>query len=149
MMEETGTVVELKPNNIAVVLCEKHSTCAHCEAKGACSVGSDKSSRVVDTHNHAGAEVGDVVKLETDTDKFMKSTFVLYGVPLVFLFAGALFGKWMAEVNGADPEGWSALFGLGSLVLSFFFLRLITGGVNKEKYMPKLTRVLHKHGEIG
>lgn len=147
MMEETGKVVELKANNVAVVMCEKHSACAHCEAKGACSVGDEKTMRSVDTHNAVGAQVGDLVKLETETDKFMKSTFTLYGVPLVFLIVGAVLGKWLADVNGADPEGWSALFGLGALVLSFFALRLMTGGVNKEKYMPRLTKIILKNGE--
>jgi len=143
MIEEYGVVVKLEPEGIAVVQCQKTSACAHCAAKSACAVGlgSDSGVRQVEVSNELGASVGETVKLVTSSDRYLRSSLVLYGLPILFLVAGAVIGL---QLGG---QGMSLVGGIGALVASFFIIRLATSGVNKREYMPRIEEIIES-GEI-
>ncbi|PLX84782.1 MAG: hypothetical protein C0618_11130 [Desulfuromonas sp.] len=143
MLEEYGTVVELKGKQVAVVLCQRHSACEHCASSGACQIGSDGKTMLVDAFNVVGAETGDRVKIATSTQHFLKSSFLLYIVPIIALLIGAIGGQTLAESYslGMTPVLFSALMGVSFLLGSFVLLRLATRSLNRETYMPRIVKV--------
>ncbi|MBW2502947.1 MAG: SoxR reducing system RseC family protein [Deltaproteobacteria bacterium] len=146
MIEEVGTVVEIQGQSKAVVLCEKSSLCEHCATSAACSIGDDDRHRLVTVHNPVHAVVGDRVKIATSTGTFLKSSFVIYIVPLIALVLGAIIGKLTGEsfVTSVDPNLLSAIFGVFFLVGSFLIIRVGSTALKKDVYMPKILEVLRE-----
>ena len=146
MIEETGTVVEILEQSKAIVLCEKSSLCEHCATSAACSIGDDDRHRLVTVHNTVHALVGDRVKIAASTDTFLKSSFVIYIVPLIALVLGAILGKFIGEslVTSIDPNMLSAIFGVFFLVGSFLIIRVGSTALNKDFYMPQILEVLRE-----
>lgn len=144
MIEEVGSVVELKGKNVAVVLCQKSSFCKSCAAEGMCHVGEDNSAKLVEVHNHLAATVGDRVKVVTSTKSFLQSSFLLYIVPLIFLVTGAVFGQFLAEFldNGLDSNVMSAIMGTSFMAASFLIIRIGSSSLAKEAYMPKIVEII-------
>jgi sigma-E factor negative regulatory protein RseC len=144
MMEETGIVLELKPNQVAVVLCQKTSACNHCVSKSSCISGADQGAMQVEAHNPVAARVGDRVKLVTSSRIFLRSSFLLYIVPLIALLIGAVAGQLLGErlPAGPDPNLLAAILGCAFLVGSFLTIRLGTRALPPENYMPSITEIL-------
>lgn len=144
MIEEVGSIVELRGRDIAVVLCQKSSFCENCAAEGVCHVGDDSSSKLVEVHNHLAADIGDRVKIATTTRSFLQSSFLLYIVPLIFLVTGAIVGQSAAGIidGGFDSNVASALTGTLFMAASFFILRFGSRGLRKENYMPRVIEIL-------
>ncbi|SDL54022.1 positive regulator of sigma(E), RseC/MucC [Geoalkalibacter ferrihydriticus] len=144
MLEETGTVIEIKDGQTAVVLCSKSSMCESCAAMDSCRIGDDSGERLVEARNLLNAVIGDHVRIATSTRSFLQSSFVLYMLPLVFLVTGAIVGQLLAERidAGIDPNLLSALFGVACLILSFLGIRLWSRTIPAENFMPWITEVL-------
>ncbi|PLX92567.1 MAG: hypothetical protein C0619_05650 [Desulfuromonas sp.] len=141
MIEEFGTVVELKGKQVAVVLCQRHSACDHCPSSGACQIGDDKQSMLVEAFNLIGAEVSDRVKIVTSSRNFLQSSFLLYIVPIIGLLIGALIGQALGEYLQTDlePTLLSAILGVAFLVGTFLSIRIGTRALSRELYMPRIT----------
>ncbi|MEJ2201197.1 MAG: SoxR reducing system RseC family protein [Desulfuromonadaceae bacterium] len=146
MIEESGTIIELKNQRIALVVCQKSAQCKHCAAAGLCSIGDDGSSMRIEAHNDLGAKIGDQVRLMTSTRKFLQSSFILYIVPILALVAGAVAGDLLgSRFNvGMDPNLFTALTGTAALVISMFLIRLASRRLSKEDYMPRIVEILEK-----
>ncbi|MBE0574782.1 MAG: SoxR reducing system RseC family protein [Desulfuromonadales bacterium] len=144
MIEEIGTVVELKSKMIAVVMCKKSSLCENCATNGNCALGDDGRTRLIDAQNSLGATVGDQVRIATTTKSFLKSSFLLYIVPLIALVVGAVAGKLVGENldTGLDPNLLSAVFGVFFMIGSFVLLRVGSSALTHESYMPKIVAIL-------
>ena len=144
MIEEIGTVVELKSKGRAVVLCQKSSMCENCATSGACSLGDDNRSRAVEVQNLIGASVGDRVRIAANTKNFLQSSFFLYIVPLIALVIGAAVGSALGSMLplGIDPNLLSAVFGVFFLAGSFLVIRVGSGALQEDNFMPKITAVL-------
>ncbi len=142
MIEEEGTIVELKGKHIAAVLCQKSSFCENCASMDACQVGSDNKSKIVEAHNVLGAQVGDRVKLATSSKNFLQSSFLLYVVPLIALIVGAVAGNAIGEAMGNDPNVFAALLGTSFLVGSFLVIRVGSRAIPKENYMPRIIEII-------
>jgi sigma-E factor negative regulatory protein RseC len=144
MIEEVGTVVELKGKMIAVVMCTKSSLCENCATNGNCALGDDDNTRLIEVHNLLAAEVGEQVRIATTTKSFLQSSFLLYIVPLIALVIGAIAGKLVAESTstGLDPNLLSAILGVSFMSGSFVILRVGSNVLNKESYMPKIVEIL-------
>lgn len=144
MIEEVGTVVELRGKHLATVLCTKSSMCEHCATAGACQVGSDGRTRAVEAVNHLGAGVGDRVRVAVSTRTFLQSGFVLYIVPLLAMVAGAVIGKLTGErlPIGVDPDLLSAIFGVFFLAGSFLVIRVGSRALPAEGFRPRITVIL-------
>ena len=140
MIEEVGTVVELKSKMIAVVMCTKSSLCENCATNGNCALGDYYKTRLIEVHNLLGAEVGEQVRIATTTKSFLQSSFLLYIVPLIALVIGAIAGLLVGEKipTGLDPNLLSAIFGVFFMCGSFVILRVGSNVLNKESYMPKI-----------
>jgi len=144
MVEEVGTVVELKSKHTAVVMCQKSSLCEHCASSGTCSLGDDAKTRLIDVQNVLGASVGDQVLIATTTKSFLQSSFLLYIVPLIALVVGAIAGKLLGDHvdTGLDTNLLSALFGVFFMIGSFVILRVGSRALSAESYMPKIVAII-------
>ena len=144
MIEEIGTVVELKSKLLAVVMCTKSSLCENCATNGNCALGDDDKTRLIEVHNSLAAEVGEQVRIATTTKSFLQSSFLLYIVPLIALVIGAIAGLLVGEKipTGLDPNLLSAIFGVFFMCGSFVILRVGSNVLNKESYMPKIIEIL-------
>ncbi|NIQ96778.1 MAG: SoxR reducing system RseC family protein [Desulfuromonadales bacterium] len=140
MMEEVGTVIELKGKHIALVMCEKSSTCKNCASMESCKVSEDNRSMVVESHNVIGAEVGDRVRLAISSKKFLSSSFLVYIVPLVALIVGAVVGEVVGTrfAQGVNPDLLAAIFGVAFLVGSFLIIKVGTKAIPKDTYLPRI-----------
>ena len=146
MIEEVGTVVELKGKHTAVVMCQKSSLCENCATSGACTMGDDDRTRLIDVQNSLGATVGEQVRIATTTKSFLQSSFLIYIVPLIALVIGAIVGKLVGEnlVTGLDPNLLSAVFGVFFMIGSFVILRVGSSALEPESYMPKIIEILRE-----
>lgn len=144
MIEEVGTVVELKGKLVAVVMCKKSSLCEHCATNGSCALGDDGSTRLIEVQNPLGASVGEQVRIATSTKSFLQSSFLLYIVPLIALVIGAVAGKLVGEnlSTGLDPNLLSAVFGVFFMIGSFVILRVGSSALDKTSYMPKVVEII-------
>ncbi len=144
MIEEVGTVVELKGKLVAVVMCTKSSLCENCATNGNCALGDDGNTRLIEVQNSLAAEVGEQVRIATTTKSFLQSSFLLYIVPLIALVIGAITGMLVGESvpTGLDPNLLSAIFGVFFMSGSFLILRVGSSVLNKESYMPKITEII-------
>jgi sigma-E factor negative regulatory protein RseC len=144
MIEENGTVIELKGKSTAVVMCQKSSLCENCATNGSCMMGEDDHSRLIEVRNSLGAGLGDKVRIATTTKSFLQSSFLLYIVPLIALVAGAVVGKFIGDrmVTGLDTNVLSAIFGVFFMIGSFVLLRVGSQALSKETYMPTIVAIL-------
>ncbi|MCW8858382.1 MAG: SoxR reducing system RseC family protein [Deltaproteobacteria bacterium] len=143
MIEEFGTIIELKDQQIAVVQCMKHSACHHCPSSGSCQLGDDNESMLVEALNQAGGKLNDRVKVVTTTKNFLQSSFLLYIVPIIGLLIGAYLGQLIGDSNptAIDPSLLSALTGVVFLVFTFLAIRFFTRRLKREKFMPTIVAV--------
>ena len=142
MIEEHGTIVELKEDNIAVVECGRSSACDHCPSVDACKMGDEQEVMLVEALNVAGGELNDRVKVVTTTHNFLMSSFMLYIIPVIALLVGAIVGQQIGESSTSyDPSVIAALFGSLCLIVSFLLIRFFTRKIKRENYMPKIVAV--------
>jgi sigma-E factor negative regulatory protein RseC len=151
MIEEYGTVVELKGKHTAVVVCEKSSFCKNCASMEACRLGDDNRSMLVDAHNMIGAKVGDKVKVVTSSKSFLQSSFILYIVPLLALVIGAAIGHTLGEglEAGPDPNLLSALIGIAFMIGSFLVIRIGSRAIPREAFMPRIAQIIYDEEAAG
>lgn len=143
MLEEFGTVVEQKEQQIAVVQCQRNSACDHCPSSGACSMGDNSEIMLVEAFNAIDAQIGARVKIVTSTRHFLQSSFMLYIVPIIGLLIGALIGQEIGEkgVLEIDPSLLSALMAVIFLVTTFFGIRIATAKLKREVFMPRIVAI--------
>ena len=146
MIEEFGNIVELKGKQVAVVMCKRNSACDHCPSSGACQIGDDSETMLVDAFNSIGAKIGDRVKIVTSTKHFLQSSFMLYIVPIIGLLIGALIGQAIGENYnlGIDPSLLSALLGVVFIVGTFLGIKIGTRSLKREVFMPRIVEIQSK-----
>ncbi|NLC69913.1 MAG: SoxR reducing system RseC family protein [Desulfuromonadaceae bacterium] len=142
MIEEIGTIVELRPDSVAMVQCRKSSACKGCASANLCSLGRDDGDRTVEVHNPLQAQVGERVRIATTSKAFYQSSFLVYIVPLIGLVVGALIGQSAGRWIGIDPNIPSALGGFLSLAATLLAIRSLNRRLPKERYMPTAVEVL-------
>lgn len=143
MIEEYGIIIELKEQQIAVVMCQRNSACDHCPSSGACSMGNDSETMYVDAFNAVGAEVSDRVKIVTSTKHFLQSSFMLYIVPIIGLLVGALSGQAIGEKMSSkiDPSLLSAIMAMIFMTATFIAIKFGTRGLKREVFMPRIVEI--------
>ena len=90
-MEQLGRVRQTHRDGTATVLCIRESACSgDCHKCSGC--GAAKESILLQADNPIGAQVGDLVKVESATGPVLKAAVVLYMLPLVLFFLGYALG---------------------------------------------------------
>ena len=112
-MEQIVRVHKLCENGKAQIIHVRESACSgDChECAGGCTAA--KETMLIEADNPIGAQVGDFVRMESDTKSVMAAVAVMYVLPLVLFFAGYALGAWLGISGGLMG---SAGFVLGLLV---------------------------------
>jgi sigma-E factor negative regulatory protein RseC len=123
-VEEKG-VVESVNGTMAVVIADRRSGCEGCK-EGNCLVSEDTAT--IECLNIAGATVGQTVRVRFRPGSYLKGTFLVYGLPVIFLFAGAILGKSLVAgyFTGSDPELISAGCGFVAFLSAFVVIKIIS-----------------------
>jgi sigma-E factor negative regulatory protein RseC len=141
MIKENATVVDCD-GEFAWVEAQRQSTCGQCSVNKGC--GTYVLSKVIGTKvtrvralNHAHAKVGDEVTIGMPEATFLKTSMLVYMLPLFMMIGMAMLGRIMAEqllwpVNLAE-----IIFGLSGLILSLWWLKRFNLKVkNNKHYQP-------------
>jgi positive regulator of sigma E activity len=124
-MRETGKVVSTKNGRAEVEVAAK-GECEHCSAHGICN-WTGTSLRKVLAVNKAGAAAGDIVELETAEGSGAKTNLLVFGIPVVVMFAGVLIGGLVLR-----KDTWSGILAGVGLALGFGIVKAIDVSVNRS-----------------
>ncbi len=95
MIEERGVVISVETDGVWVAT-QRKTTCGSCSAKAACGQGilaalsADKKPHIVKVHSDLKLRKGDQVTLGISEQSLVHSAFLVYMLPLFFMFAAAL-----------------------------------------------------------
>lgn len=123
MIEEPGRVVALEDGAVWVETLRK-STCSSCSASAGCGqglmdkLGVGRNRGLVRALSDLQLQVGDSVVIGVHEDLLLRGAFLVYLLPLLCLFAVALFAQWLGL---AEPL--VILSGLAGLALAWLVLR--------------------------
>lgn len=112
-MQEHGIVIRSAAGR-AQVRIERTESCEGCHG---CLFQDDGHFMVADVLDRVGTSPGDRVRLETEAPSPVKASLLLFGLPLVLLFAGYAAGAALAPVLGA-PQA-SQGFGIAGAAILF------------------------------
>ncbi|WP_349646675.1 SoxR reducing system RseC family protein [Candidatus Parabeggiatoa sp. HSG14] len=144
-----GIVIEIS-NNQAVVQTARLSYCDHCAGNKGCGVGNlvfglrEKKTLIV-VANHQGAKVGDKIVLGLREESFLKSSVVLYLLPLLSFFLAMIgYEILVAQQQGLfSSEIFLILAGLFGLIVGFFLSNQIFIKISKKIcYQPVIIRII-------
>ena len=141
MSAERGIVEKVEPG-WAWVKTKRSSACSSCGSRHHClTQGSDQM--VVKAQNSAQAKKGDEVELYLSTKTKLKSTAIVYLIPVFGIFVGAFSANPLSAVIGLNPSLGMALFTLTGLVLSVFLMRYLANRMDsKQALTPLVKRVV-------
>ena len=141
MSAERG-IVEKVEAGWAWVKTKRSSACSSCASRSHClTQGSDQM--VVKAQNSAHAKKGDEVELYLSTKTKLKSTAIVYLIPVFGIFVGAFSANPLSAVIGLNPSLGMALFTLTGLVLSVFLMRYLANRMDsKQALTPLVKRVV-------
>ena len=95
MIEEPGLVVAIDADGVWVAT-QRKTTCGSCSAKAACgqgllnSLSADKQPQIVKVQSDLRLREGDQVTLGISEQSLVRSAFLVYMLPLAFMFITAL-----------------------------------------------------------
>lgn len=145
MIYERGKVIRIDgtgPEAITWVQVERSSACNGCKDKNKCSVHSGVQSEVA-VINEAGAFVGDTVEIAMQSSVFLKTSFLVYIIPVVMLLAGAGTGAAMAARFGFDSNISSVVCGLVFMGCTFIILMLLNrANIGNKNLIPLITKII-------
>jgi sigma-E factor negative regulatory protein RseC len=141
-MIQTGTVIETINGNKARVHMKKHSACGDC---GACQHGKENMELNIVAMNEVGAQPGDFVEVNMETQNVMGAAFIIYVIPLLALLLGVGLGSYVLNFIGiqANIEIYAAGIGFILTVITYLSIKRFEGAFNQDtKYVPVVTRIL-------
>jgi sigma-E factor negative regulatory protein RseC len=142
MIEETGIVTKTD-GIMARVAVQKKGTCEGCAVKGVCETQGEGAE--IEAINTVHAKVGQTVKISIKPQVYLKGTMLVYGIPLIALIAGAIFGKNIGELYFRETSSdlVAAIAGFGSLILSFLFIKIWARSFEtKTEYKPVIEEII-------
>lgn len=146
-MIKERAVVEKIIGDIALIRVQRTEACAGCAVRGMChALGTQTEDMVVEALNEAGAEAGDVVMVAVPSRSLMKSTLVVYIIPLVALITGLFLGmKGASILELKNPPLWGFMGSLSLMALSFIFARWFDRKASKNpEFTPRVVQVIER-----
>jgi positive regulator of sigma E activity len=142
-MQEKGIVIE-SAGGRAQVRIERTESCEGCHG---CLYQDSGHFMVADVVDRVGTAPGDLVRIETAAASPASASLLLFGVPLVMLFAGYAAGAALAPVVGAPQAsqgigiaGAALLFAASFGVLSLVSRRRAAGSAGQSVIVEVLER---------
>lgn len=126
MLETRAIVVHVQGSH-AFVEARGGGGCGHCDSERGCGSGKlsqlfCNSPRQFKVQNEAHACVGDEVQITLLDGVLLRSSILMYVMPLLLLLSGGMLGGHWAS-NAASRDGYSALGALIGLVAGFLLAR--------------------------
>ena len=94
MIEDIGKVLKVQGDQ-AFIEVERSSACAECGLQEAEEMTAG-GKVVFQAFNMIQAKVGDRVKVRVQTAAYMKATLYVYGIPVLLMVIGAIFGMYIS-----------------------------------------------------
>lgn len=142
-MQEKGVIIE-SAGGRAQVRIERTESCEGCHG---CLYQDSGHFMVADVVDRVGAAPGDLVRIETEAPSPVSASLLIFGVPLVMLFAGYAAGAALAPVVGAPQAsqgigiaGAALLFAASFGVLSLVSRRRAAGSAGQSVIVEVLDR---------
>lgn len=136
MKTEQGLVIEVIDEE-AKIKVGRHNDCKNC---GACP-GND--SVIIVANNQVGAKPGQRVLFEVKEKSILKATFIVFILPLVALFIGAMLGGFVGEYIEANIRMFQIIGGTVAFLLSVVVIKAFDRATSKsDKSKPVIVRIL-------
>lgn len=133
-MIEIGEVVSAADGKVTVRFA-RTSACGNCTA---CGMREDQTEVLLEFEEE-GLSVGGKVRVEMPSGGFAVSVLILYGIPLLMLFAGLLIG--LAVFSGPQRELLAALTALGATALTYGVIKFWDHKLKKARlFQPRLIK---------
>lgn len=134
--QQEGVVISVA-GEMARVKTSRHNDCENC---GACP---GNAAIVLDARNPLGATPGQQVLIEVQEVGMLKSAFIVYMLPLISLFLGAVAGSYAADQAGAGSIWYQVAGALIALAVAIAYIRYYDKSARANKNMqPVITRIL-------
>lgn len=147
MIEETVKVVEKSGNDI-VIESERKTSCSACSMNKGCGSGilanyfDRKSGKVVlRIENTINAKPGDNIVVGIDESAMVKGSFIVYIIPLIFLFVFTIAGALVAKNVESSSDIIQIAFGCSGLTFGMIWLYFYSKKKTiKSNFAPKAIR---------
>ncbi len=137
MIEEVGIIKKIFDDNMAIVIADRTSMCGNCPSKGMCHpFGGDENKIEITAYNRINAKQGDIVKVQIDEKIFLKASFIVYGIPILFLLIFSVLGKVFFK-----KDIFSFITGFLGMIMSFILIKFYENR-NKRNIRPEITEIL-------
>ncbi len=134
--QQEGFVLEVI-GDMAKVKTSRHNDCENC---GACP---GNSAMVLEALNPVGAKPGQRVVIEVQEINMLKAAFIVYILPLIAVFIGAVLGGWLAQKTGHESLWFQITGGLVAFVLSVVYIKYFDSAARLDVNMkPVIVRIL-------
>ncbi|MBI5741481.1 MAG: SoxR reducing system RseC family protein [Nitrospirae bacterium] len=141
-MEEIGIVTKTE-GLTAKVAVQKKGGCEGCGAKGVCET--TEAGMEIEALNPVNAKEGQTVKVSIKPSVYLKGTMLVYGFPLIAMFAGAISGKNIGEtyMKETSSDLIAAIAGFSALIVSFLGVKLWSHKMEtKPEYKPVIEEII-------
>lgn len=135
-----GTVQSKKEDYVTVVL-ERQDMCGDCHA---CEMLSSKKKCTINCESEISCDVGDYVEINVTKNRFLKATYLMYGVPLVTYLSGVFIGSFMGNVMGSQGEIGGVIGGIVGIAVGYGIIKKKETKKDFQKYLPKIVRKVEK-----
>ncbi|MDY6820893.1 MAG: SoxR reducing system RseC family protein [Deferribacterota bacterium] len=130
-------IIEIINEEKALIEIDNYNICKNCPSKSMCNPLDENSNiKIIDINKNFDLQPGDIIEVETSSNKLFKSTFLIYMLPIVIVLITALFMK-KFQIN----DLLTAISTIFVLILYFFILHIIYKKTPQFKYLQirKLT----------
>ncbi|EIW17010.1 MULTISPECIES: SoxR reducing system RseC family protein [Pelosinus] len=135
--QQEGIVLEVVGNHLAKVKTSRHNDCENC---GACP---GNSALVLEARNDIGAKIGQRVAIEVREVNMLKAAFIVYILPLILIFFGAVIGGMFAEHLSYQPLWFQIIGGTFAFILSVVYIKFFDSAARSDsKMQPMIVRIL-------
>jgi sigma-E factor negative regulatory protein RseC len=148
MIEEYGVVVEVS-DTYAWIKTQRQSSCGHCSSSSGCGTGTlaqvlGQKYNEIRVVNHLQVQVGDQVVIGLEEQALVRSSLLLYLLPLLSLFAVAMMVEVLANMGlFAADERYSLLGGLFGFIGGLLGVRWWSQQLaDNSRYQPVLLKTL-------
>lgn len=134
--ENDGVVIEVN-GEMAKVKSSRHGDCKNC---GACP---GDNATVLDVQNPIGAKPGQRVIFEMKEVNMLKAAFVVYIMPLVAIFVGAVIGNWVGSKLERPVLAFQIVGGVIAFFIAVINVKIFDKSARTDKKMiPTITRII-------
>lgn len=135
---EEGIVVKAENGELDIELLST-GECEHCSAKLICKPR-DENSQVLHLKDPIKVKPGDRVRINLKESALFKASILLYGIPLILLFAGIFIGLSIFSIY-SSAELFSFLFAVILIAIYFSLLLFVPGLKEKVQEKPRITLI--------